>query len=307
MRLSIKGCATALCLLAGSAHAGSAEAVLQSMIDKQVARWEGIALYSMTQEVMGQSVTNYFQRFQLKLDDGRVIPSFHPVPSTAFLCSKVASEPMTSDEINAYLRGLGGGDGVSADTAANTNAGSMMMMNDLMQKAELIGEASIDGNAVWHVQGDNLNYTEGNAEGSFTIEEFSMWIDQSRLVPLQLHMNGRADTPGEERVMDMKIQMSDYRPVPGTQMLESFSQAVSVGGALSADEMADVAEAQKQLAELDKQMASMPPAQRKMMEGMMGDQIKVFRELAESGAVKIDMTVSSIVANQDVAGETCSL
>jgi hypothetical protein len=63
-----------------------------------------------------------------------------------------------------------------------------------------------------------------------------------------------------------------------------------------------MAEAKKQLEELDRQLASMPPDQRAMVESSMGSQIEMIRKLAEGGAFEIETVVREVRVNRGLAG-----
>lgn len=306
MRYLRSGFLTLAVLVGSSVQAESAKEILESVRDAQIERWEGVALYSVTQEVMGQSVTTYFQRFSLRDEDGSVLPSFHMVSEEAFRCENISSTPMTEEEITSYLSNLAGA-GSNVEASANASPGSMLLMKRLINSAELVGEEAIDDQSTWHVVANDVDYTEGSGEGSFRIDDFSLWIDQSRLVPLQMHMKGVSAAGSETRIIDMQMLMSDYQIVGDTSMLEAYTHNMRMNGMLSEKEMAEVKDAQKQLAEFDMQMAAMPESQRKMMERLMGDQIKMFRELADSGSVNMQTIVSAIIVNEDARGETCAL
>ena len=81
--------------------------------------------------------------------------------------------------------------------------------------------------------------------------------------------------PGD---IDMMIDFSDFRDVAGSRMNMPFAQKVSMSGAMSPDEQAEMDEAKQALAEMEEELAAMPAAQRAMVEKMMGDQLQMMRD-----------------------------
>ncbi|MEM7764188.1 MAG: hypothetical protein AAF290_08900 [Pseudomonadota bacterium] len=296
-------------LVAAPSNAADAEGVIAKLRDAQVERWDGVVLYKTTQQVMGQSIDTYFQRFNLKDAGGNVMPSFHMVGEKEFTCDGVPRQPMTEAEIeswlsekaNASMAGMGDDPGQSGDS------GGMLMMQRLMDSATLVGEESIDGKATWHIRAENLDYQQPGSGDAFTIDDYDLWIDKNALVAVRMAMTGNGVVEGQQRDMDMQMDFSDFRQVAGSQMLEPYTQTMRTSGMLGDEEQAQIQEARAQLEEFDREMAEMPAAQRKMMESMMGEQIKMMRELAESGGVTMQTTVAAITVNQDRSGATCRL
>jgi hypothetical protein len=85
-------------------------------------------------------------------------------------------------------------------------------------------------------------------------------------------------------------------------MYESYRQVMRMGGILSPAEMAQMAEAKKQLEEFDKQMAAMPASQQAMMKNMMGSQMDMMRKMVDTGALEFETIVRAIRVNEGVAG-----
>jgi peptidoglycan hydrolase-like protein with peptidoglycan-binding domain len=60
--------------------------------------------------------------------------------------------------------------------------------------------------------------------------------------------------------------------------------------------------------QLEKEMAAMPPSQRKMMENMLGDQLEMMRNMANGGAFQNEVVVTGIEVNPllvDTSGQPC--
>jgi hypothetical protein len=60
-------------------------------------------------------------------------------------------------------------------------------------------------------------------------------------------------------------------------------------------------EAQKQMADLDRQLATMPPSQRDMLMRQMGPQMEMMRSMAASGSMEMVTEVHEILVNPDAA------
>lgn len=100
--LSLTCLAVTLCLpLAG--NGSDASSILQTMRDKQLERWEGVNLYVVEQNIMGQSASTYFQRTEVEGSTGEVQTLFlavHPSQLSADDCG--AARRMTPEELRMF-------------------------------------------------------------------------------------------------------------------------------------------------------------------------------------------------------------
>jgi peptidoglycan hydrolase-like protein with peptidoglycan-binding domain len=85
-------------------------------------------------------------------------------------------------------------------------------------------------------------------------------------------------------------------------MYESYRQIMKMSGMLDPEQEAQMQEAAQQMAELEKQMASMPASQRQMMEKMMGPQLEMMRNMSSGGGFQVEMVTDSITVNPPIAG-----
>jgi hypothetical protein len=108
------------------------------------------------------------------------------------------------------------------------------------------------------------------------------------------------EADGTSRPFFIEVLNSDYRHVPGCGLYEPYRHVMRMGGMLGEEEMAQMEEARAQLAEFEQQLASMPPAQRAMVEGMMGSQMDTVRNMAASGAIESVQEVEEIICNPDL-------
>jgi len=92
-------------------------------------------------------------------------------------------------------------------------------------------------------------------------------------------------------------------------MYESFKQVVNVTGMIDPAQEVEMQQAAEKMAELEQQMASMPPAQRKMMEKMMGPQLEMTKNMSSGGGIQTEIITNAITVNPsltDANGRPCS-
>ena len=181
-------------------------------------------------------------------------------------------------------------------------------MQAFMEKAEVLGTETVDGRQAWHIRAEGLNHVEKSADAEYRIEAISMYVDTAEYVPLSMKMDGTMTSEGKSQDMVMESLQADYRTVPGSDMYESDRQVMSMSGMLTPEQQAEMAEAQAQLAEFEKQKKSMPPEQLAMMESMMGPQIEMLENLAAGKGIQFETIVDGIRINpemKDAMGNTC--
>ncbi len=185
---------------------------------------------------------------------------------------------------------------------------SLNHMQDFIEKAELLGTETVDGRKAWHLRATGLNHVEKNDGSEYRIEAISMFVDTGEYVPLLMKMDGTMTSEGKTQPMTMETLQADYRSVPGSSMYESYRQVMSMSGMLTPEQQAQMADAQKQLAEFEKQKKSMSPQQLAMMESMMGPQLKMMENMANGKGIEFETLVDSIRINpelKDAMGNPC--
>jgi hypothetical protein len=113
-------------------------------------------------------------------------------------------------------------------------------------------------------------------------------------------MDGIASKGSESRDFYIENVNADYRVVPGSNMYMPYKRVMRMGGVMNEEQMAELKEAQKQIEEFDKELAAMPPDQRKMVEGMMGGQMEALRSMASTGAFEYVELIEEILVNPDL-------
>lgn len=185
----------------------------------------------------------------------------------------------------------------SADGADMAN-----QMAQFVENARLVGTESIDGRSAFHLQASDIGQVEKMNGGEYRMETMSMWIDTEEYVPLRMKMDGTLTVDGETKPMSIENIQADYRAVPNSNMYESYKQIMKMSGMLDPEQEAQMQEAAQQMAELEKQMASMPASQRQMMEKMMGPQLEMMRNMSSGGGFQVEMVTDSITVNPPIAG-----
>ena len=185
---------------------------------------------------------------------------------------------------------------------------SYSQMQTFLDNAKVLGTETIDGRNAWHIRAEGLNHVQPADDGEYRIEAISMYVDTADYVPLSMKMEGTMVADDESQPMTMETIQSDYRQVPGSNMYESYRQVMRMSGMLTPEQEAQMAEAQVQLAEFEKQKATMPPQQVAMMEAMMGPQLKMLEDMTKGNGVEFETVIDNIRINPvltDGMGNAC--
>ena len=202
---------------------------------------------------------------------------------------------------------LGGGAQMMREAAAHKrhqrlnptdHAEGVNQMADFAASARYIGQEKVEGRRAYRLQAEGLDQVqEANGE-RFEMNTFDMWIDKEWCVPVKQEVRGVAIAEGAEpRPFVLKMTYGNYRQVPKSNMFEPYLQTTSMQGVMSPAQEAELADAQKQLAEVEKQFATMNAQQRKMMEDMMGPQLAAMRQMANGGGFNLEIVVNEIAVN----------
>jgi len=168
---------------------------------------------------------------------------------------------------------------------------------------QLIGTETIDGRAAYHLRSDSINQMQGDDGREYRMEAMSLWIDTKEYVPLRMKVDGTLTSGKETKPITIESFQTDYRIVPGSKMYEPYKQVMKISGMLDAAQEAEMREAAEKMADFEKQMASMPASQRKMMEKMMGPQLEMMRTMSSGGGFQTETVVSSISVNPGAVAE----
>ena len=271
-------------LAAGPAYAESANEILQAAWEAQLDRWEGLDSYLVDQSTMGHASKQYFVRTTVADSAGN--------SRTMFLPGSVAGGGPACVDPNSRAQAAAG----RGDTSAE-------YLTWFMESAELVGEDPVDGNAAWQLRADDVERSQAMDRDEVSIHSMTMWLGKDGYLPLRMRLEGTTTVDGQARPVTIDMRSSDFRSVPGSQLMEPFRRTVSIGGITAGIDEEQIAEARKAMAELEKQLASMPESQREMMRSIMGPRLEQMRTLAQSGSIESEIVVNSITPNPMVNGE----
>jgi hypothetical protein len=133
------------------------------------------------------------------------------------------------------------------------------------ERTHLAGRETLIDRPAFHLVAEDLNYTQTEGGGEFTLDTMHLWIDSERYVPLKMTMEGVANADGEKRQMRVERENTAFRAVEGEDcesLYEPQRVVMRVAGVLSAKEQKQMEEAEQQLEQMEAQLANMPQAQR---------------------------------------------
>lgn len=141
---------------------------------------------------------------------------------------------------------------------------------------------------------------DAGAGESATMNAAGICVDNDERVIVQHRFEGTMAAEGQTREFFIEVEHSDFRRVDGCDLYKPYRRVNRMGGMLNEAEMAEMQEAAAQLAEFEAQLAAMPPAQRQMMEGMMGGQMDMMRNMVNGGAIEHVQEIGEIICNPDL-------
>lgn len=283
MKLLVSVTAAAMALvLFSTSFARSAQEILDAAWEAQISRWEGLDSYVVEQTVMGRTSKQYFLRASLVDASGEEREMFVAAPDAALEPGCVNMPQYT------------------ADASKGDNPADYLFW--FQESAELLGEESINGTAAWQLRATDIEQAQTMDNQEVTINSMTMWLSKDDYLPLKMRIDGEARVQGQPQSVVIESLHSDFRTVPGTKLREPYRRLMNISGMLAGGDMEQVAQAQAQMAEMEKQMAGLPAAQREMMEQMMGPQLETLRKLAETGGLETEVVVESITPNPEAHG-----
>ncbi|MGK0259173.1 MAG: peptidoglycan hydrolase-like protein with peptidoglycan-binding domain [Candidatus Azotimanducaceae bacterium] len=172
------------------------------------------------------------------------------------------------------------------------------IMAAIQKQTKIVGRGQFNGIDVIELLSDDLSYTSTEDSTTTTWNSVRMKVDAKRYVPLLLVMEGVITDGKERRPITVEREDMDYRNVAGCgELYRPFKSVMRLGGVLTPEQQAELAEASEKLGDLEAQMANMPANQRKMMERMMGPQLEMIRKMASGGGIEIESTIVELRCN----------
>jgi hypothetical protein len=175
------------------------------------------------------------------------------------------------------------------------------MMAEMQRKLRRVGSGQVDGRPAAHFRAEGLEQVSQDGADRMVIETLDLWVDARECVPLRMTMTGTMTSEGQTRPVTIERLDGNYQRVPGSKMYEPFRQVIRLKGALNEAQQREMRESQAKLADLEKQLAQMPPGQRDMIMQRMGPQMEMMKRMASGGDLELVTEVHAIHVNPDQA------
>lgn len=176
----------------------------------------------------------------------------------------------------------------------DTTLSDMQMFAD---RARLVGTESVDGREAFHVRAEDLNLTQESDGQTFTIDSVDSWIDAQEYVPLRMVLEGVAQDGRESRPIRMEKRDLDYRKVPESNMYESYKQVMTISGVMDEKQQAEMQQIQQQMADFERQIATMPKAQQDMIRRQMAPQMEMLNSMSSGSGMQLETVINAITVN----------
>lgn len=260
-------------LLAPTALAQSAGEILRDAVNRYEAEMAGVRDYTLTQEVMGTSVTTYAER----ADEAA------PLDYTFYIVTPSGLQSMDED-------------------GSQAQPNPYLMLDRIEEEARYVGTENMDGTPTHVIAVDDFGdiareygAVPNEAQGEFDIDTATFYLGTDDARIHRMTMEGAMTNEGQTTPIRFDTRLSDYRTVDG--FTTPYHMAITMQG--MAGQMSDEerAEAEQQLEQMRSQMESMPAAQRQMMERMMGDRLEKLEQMLGGGGFEMEMNVTDVQVN----------
>lgn len=250
----------------------SATEIIDRMLAEYEARTEGIDNYTLVQDFMGFQATSYFVK---ELVDGRPVFKLQNISASGVNVNDAG--PGTLDEIYA----LG---------------------DDFKDNARYLGRETVEGRETYVLEISDLENTElGQQMGQdseFRPISGRLFLDTEEYMPRRMIFEGELENDDGVHSVTSTMDLQDYREHQG--MLVAHRTVMTVKGLGAAiDE-----DARAQFEQMERELATMPPEQRRMVETMMADQLEQFRAMmaGEDEPMVVQVEVSEVRVNAGPPG-----
>lgn len=304
----------------------NAEQIVETMQAKQREREKGLGSYIIQQVTQGTSSLLYFEK-DYKIGEFRMVPEsdlladaalkkgWGPSQSKAFMGGMAlgmeAARQGIKDELglpagNAILESmkLGVLDLMKIQSALPTTQGYLkdkqnrsdevaqraLDMSQFGKMAQVTGAETVHGKDAHVLRADDLNMTQKDKAGDFTVSSVTMWVDRSDYVPLRVRVDGAAKASGERRAVSIEKDSFDYKE-EGPLYLP-HREIMRIANIMSKSDQAKMKEAQDQLAEMKSKLQG---PQKAMIEAMMGPQLKMLENMAKGGGIEIETVTKKVI------------
>lgn len=261
-------------LIAPAALAQSAEEVMRDALGRYEAEMADIDDYTITQEMMGTTVSTYAERDA----------AGGPLAYTYYLVTPNG------------LHNVGEGEGRAAASDP------YLMLDRVADEARYAGTERVAGTNTHVLAVDDfgdiareLGAVPEQADGEFDIDKATFYLGTDDYRLHKMTMEGTMTREGRTAPVRFETVFSDYRTVDG--FTTPFHTAMTMQGMEGQMSDAEREDARKQLEEARRQMEQMPPAQRQMMQRMMGDRLEQLEQMLGGGGFEMEMVVTDVAVN----------
>ena len=195
------------------------------------------------------------------------------------------------------LRGAAAGKEFEAARNAAV-AADFQQRQQIASVTRLAGETTIEGRRAFDLVASEVDHRQVSDDGELTITRLDLAVDAVEYVPLRLTMHGTLRDGGETRAVTIERHDQDYRRVQGCgDLYRPFRTVVRISGIMSAEQQAQMQEAQAKLEEFDIQLQSMPAAHRNMIMRQMGPQMEMMRKMSSGEGLEVVSNVVDLRCN----------
>ncbi len=251
------------------------------------------ALYSQisVEQVLDNMVQEYERGVQ-NIDDYTVVTDMY---TAQYKKTYVDGRPTFKSRVQVKGMEQFGDEAVSTSAMGHSDFYDTKMFNSLKENAEYKGTETVDGartHALFVPELTDL-VEEQNGDQAKNVH-FYIDADKWVLRKMTFDLEIEADD-GQVQKMNSTIRFQDYRNIEGMNM--PFKTVMEMEGFDSAISEEEREEARKSMEELRQQLDAMPQQQRKMMENMMGPQLRQLEKMLQGEMFEIVIETQEVKVN----------
>lgn len=326
---------TVATLAAMTGQAQDPQFVLQTMHERQQQRWSTVQNYTVVQRFTGTAVPIFYERMEVEGEwTFRVVPQVEWERARTGLSreqTEAIAEGMATglDMIgDGYTREVGGAGGATIKSMTGElalflrevrkydenetrrdAAQAVSMARAFASRARLTGQESVDGRPAHVVRAEGLSdirLEQPSGGPEFRLERVTLWIDTAESVPLRLVMETRVAGAASPVIIELQERGYQqfgplYEPTRRILRLQGMQEAMATDPKQKRELEKARAAAEKsrdELARMEQQLASMPPAQRRMIEGQLTKARQQMETLLNQGVFEVELELGVIGINQ---------
>jgi hypothetical protein len=199
-------------------------------------------------------------------------------------------------DVKGLIPGMGSSTSVGHDNIFNTE-----MYEQLRTRAEYKGTEQVNGVRTHVLFAPELKSPGQEDEPAPPMKNVRMYIDADLWVLRQMTADMEVDADKGTQTIQPVFVFDDYRNFDG--LLIPFITRMEMGDMDDSVSPEDREKARQGMKDLEKQMAEMPEAQRKMMEGMLKPQIERLQKMLAGDKIEFVITVEEVKVNTGLSDE----